>query len=480
MRDAARLHDDAPGPLSYAVTRVEGSLPAGLRGSMLRVGPGPQHLGGRGLNPLDAYGYVAGLSFDGGHAHFRSRIVEGPTFKSESQSGKQLVRRAFTNKPRRWSNAFDLKLANLANHDVYSWGGALVCTDQPGHTLLDAATLATVGPSPFDAHKPGSLGALTFMPRPDPSNGRLVGFTTRPSLAGDVITFVELDSSWRVVAQTAYPTGQRGLLVHDTAFTKNWYLTPETGCLDVMAAMWGERTVWDCIEPREGGRRRVFFAPRGHSGTAFFARLPEGMMAFHVVNAFDHNDTIVVDLVAYPERVDLGNAHHPDNPSRGAVSPLPKPSVVRCVVKPGDGELEPMALSNVAVESPCINPAFHGLKHRYAYGAALTVRGDEDLEAAYFYFHGVAAIDCDGGQTKTWSAGTRQFCAPPVFAAKPGSTGESDGWLLTWVFDADAGLTKAVVLEASDIARGPIATLWLEHALPLVSHAEFSPTVLKA
>ena len=135
--------------------------------------------------------------------------------------------------------------------------------------------------------------------------------------------------------------------------------------------------------------------------------------------------------------------------------------------------VDPVA-DGVSGEAPTINPTLMGQKHRYGYVASMTARGDEPISEGYYWFHGIAKVDFDGGAHQTWSAGPRAFCSPPAFVPRPGATSEDDGWLLAWVLDAVTEKSQVVVLDAKNPGQGPIARLGLDHLLPAVSHTEFA------
>lgn len=152
------------------------------------------------------------------------------------------------------------------------------------------------------------------------------------------------------------------------------------------------------------------------------------------------------------------------------------PNATRCRVK--GTELLLQKLEGAIGEAPCVNPAFHGKKHRYGYFAAKTEAAEPtEAEGAYLYFHGIGRVDFDTGDVVTFNAGKRGFASPPAFVPRPGGVAEDDGWLMTWVYDAGSDKTSVVILDARKVAAGPVATVALEHRLPAVSHVEFAPEV---
>lgn len=476
MSDMDKLYADAPEALTLQVTDVEGALPEGLTGTLLRNGPGIQRAGADRLHLLDGYGYVVGLTFGDGAPRLRARHVKTKGFERERAAGRQTMRKVFTNKPSRWANLLDLNPGNGANHDVVGFGGRIAATDAPGHFLLDPQTLETVGPSPLDALRT-SGATLCQMPRVDPATGRLVAFSVTPGLR-DSIRWLELDAAWNVVKEVKGSFGGPGIILHDLAFTPRWYVVNEIGRLDAPAVAWGGRSVFDCIKAGPGNTRRVYFFSR-EDGRRREAVLPEGMQSFHLFNAFDDGDDVVVDLVVYPKRLDF-NVLQPPGRRSGLEAMQGMEAVAHRLTFTAAGDVKLRPYPQAVGDSPTVNPAFFGRRTRYGWIPATTERGDEDAPVAYFYSHGVARLDFESGVVTKWSAGPRVFCAPPAFAARPGATAEDDGWLLVWAADAEKDRTSVFVLDAAKVEAGPIARLHVGPLLPAVSHAEFVPGHLLA
>jgi carotenoid cleavage dioxygenase-like enzyme len=60
-----------------------------------------------------------------------------------------------------------------------------------------------------------------------------------------------------------------------------------------------------------------------------------------------------------------------------------------------------------------------------------------------------------------------------VFVAREGGTAEDDGWLLTFVHDLGTGTAEFVVLDAADLARGPVARVPLPQRVPFGFHGSW-------
>jgi all-trans-8'-apo-beta-carotenal 15,15'-oxygenase len=460
--------------VAKGVTEIEGNIPVELSGTALRNGPGVVRIGTDAFNLFDGHGQVAGLSFSQGAVVLRVKNVQTPDFVAEMQAGRQLKRRAFSNKPGRWSNLFDLNLGSTAYHNAYAWGGNVVAANDPGHFMLDGKTLETLGPVPWTQAGKNNLGPL---PRHDVQNDRLVTYQHTPGIK-DNVTFYEFDPSWAVVKKSGpHKLPKGGMFMHDIAVTPRYYVLTHWASLALGTALFGARPVADAIEfdPRTDGA--FILVPRDGQGALQYLPAPGNLM-FHLFNAFDdENGNVVVDCVSYDRRIDFAGAY-PDDLRAALGKPVtkaPEPRVLRSVLDPRAGTVSTERVVDVAAEAPEVNHAYHGKRHRYGYASARTSTGDE-IDCAYWWFHGLAKIDFDERKATTWDAGRTEFVSAPAFAQRPGATDEDDGWVLSWVTEPGAKRTDVVILDARDLSL--VARVKLPLELGMTSHVEFAPNVL--
>ncbi len=464
-------------PLEHtARLEAEGRVPKGLSGTLLRSSPGVTRLGGRALNFFDGHALIAGVSFrDGGPCGFRSRHVRTPLYEEEIAAGRMTKRRLTTNLPSRWANFLNVKLGNTAMHDVFAYGGRVFATNDPGHFALDAATLETIGAERWGgAVRPG--WDMSPMPHVDPTSGRLIAWLKQQGgRKPDALKFVELDEQLRVVQETrAHALGKAPAIVHDLRATRRWYVATEGAPrLSVLDALWGKKTVFESFRWPEDETLALLLCPREGGDRLVRIPVPEVKAAFHVINAYDDGDHVVVDLTTYAGFVNF-SATAPREVRGADPAPSVPPRPRRYVVDPRAGTIvSHRVLCDRAFEAPEVPDALMGARHRFAYGA--TQGGDERSpdDASVLYFGGVGKLDTDTGEMTRWSAGPGAIASPPAFVSR--GAGEDEGWLLAWVLDGRG--TSVVVLDALDLAGGPIARVPLNVSLPGVSHTRFAPNL---
>jgi carotenoid cleavage dioxygenase-like enzyme len=74
---------------------------------------------------------------------------------------------------------------------------------------------------------------------------------------------------------------------------------------------------------------------------------------------------------------------------------------------------------------------------------------------------------------QVWRARPHEAVSEPVFAARPGSTGEGVGYLLATIFDERRNASHLAILDAEEIEQGPIARAYLDHRVPAGFHGSF-------
>lgn len=450
---------------------LEGTLPDGLSGSLLAIGPAIMNAGGTPLHAFDGHGRAVAATVGAGANHIRARIVDTPLWRAEQQALKMQKRRIWTNLPSRWSNLFDIEFGNNAWHNLVPWGDHVVATNDPGFFLLDRNSLETRGPTPF---QPAKGASVTPMPRVDPRTGHHVVFEVRPGLK-DTLVFRELDDNFRIVSERAATLPKAGVLLHDVAFSDRYWMAIQFGALHVPAALWGATPLYQEVRFDPATTPTLHLMSRS-GGDVISVPLPGGRHHFHFWNAFDRDDgKVVADLVGYEEKVSFESLYPPAMQRSLGLKPreTPKGASWRYVVDPKTRTVEVEQLTNVRADAPAIRADRRGRKHRYGWSSTQGTRGDEVDPNGYVWFHALCKHDFDEKKVTVWDAGPRVFVSPPAFVAKPGSDEEDDGWLLAFLQDCAANSTSVAVFDARHVDRGPIARLTAPGLLGLLSHVSF-------
>jgi len=329
--------------------------------------------------------------------------------------------------------------------------------------------------------------AVTAHPSIDPSTGRLVTFSYRvrpvvptkmgqPPFATD-ITFWELENgSTPKYKQTHTLPGFAFL--HDFAITESYYIifqNPVT--VDNAPYILGQAPAASCVCWVPGTPTVIHLIPRPHvdegiASTRSFAAPP--MFVFHHANAYesDNGRRVVIDSIHYNSLPAVGreaSAQQTVDPEAAFTSRLRRVEL--------DLETHVMRTRQAFdgyLEMPAVHPDVVGREHRFVYGYHSLF--DEPGIA-------LAKIDMELGTVETWSPGPRRFCLEPRFIPRNnrksggptpwGQPGwrEDDGWLIAQLFDSEKVSTEVVILDASEVGKGPIAVIALREPLPNALHA---------
>jgi carotenoid cleavage dioxygenase-like enzyme len=202
--------------------------------------------------------------------------------------------------------------------------------------------------------------------------------------------------------------------------------------------------------------------------------LPDGYQSFHVVNAYEEGGRLIADVTTYEGALDFGvlnpaeiRASIPETPR--APSPTRGPFLCRLALDLATGASTADIHLKAFGEAPAIREDRTGRRHRYTWLSAPGTRGDEPVDNAYYWYHGVAKLDCDAGSiASAWDAGADIYLTAPVFV--PRGEAEDDGWVLVWAAKPAENRGELLVLDGADLASGPIARLALPAPLPPASH----------
>ena len=62
----------------------------------------------------------------------------------------------------------------------------------------------------------------------------------------------------------------------------------------------------------------------------------------------------------------------------------------------------------------------------------------------------------------------------PVFAPRPGGSGETDGWVLVLVYDEGTQTSHVAMLDAGAPDAGPIGRAHFDHHVPVTLHGAWA------
>lgn len=436
---------------------IEGSIPAALRGTFYRNGPGLFERGGqRYRHPFDGDGLVHAYRFtDQGVSH-RARFVRTAKFTAESRAGQFLVWGFGTPiKPRIPVTGPDS--FNTANTNVLVHAGRLLALWEGGSAHeLDPESLATIGPvtwrpelkqMPFSAH-----------PKVEPD-----GTAWNFGAFGGRLAIYHIAPGGSLERHQVIPIGMSHF-VHDFAVTERHlvFLLPpvelEMEALKRGAPM-AESLRWHGDLPT-----RVLTIDKGDFSQRREYELP-AFNFFHFGNAWeDAHGVIRADFV---RNDDLGVMNWMPALMKECAPQPPRANPALLVVDPGTGRAR-VEVRDELCEFPRVDPRRVGRRYRNVFMPA-------HLRAANGYrgFDSVVRLDLESGTLARFTFDEGMAIEEHVVVPRPGSTRESDAWLIGAGFDTRRQQSFVTVLDAQDLESGPLAIARLPYWLPAGLHGTF-------
>jgi carotenoid cleavage dioxygenase len=383
---------------------------------------------------------VHGVRLERGKARwYRNRYVETPYL----EEGGDLLSGEPPGGPRNQSNV------SVAWH-----GGRLLSLGEVGFPYeLSPTDLSTIGPYDFA----GQLTtAMTAHPKIDPATGRLhffgYGFTP------PYLTYHVADPDGTLVSSEAIEVAGPTMM-HDFAITDRdavfWELPV---VFDLQAAVRGEMPFgW---QPSYGARIGVM--PLAGPASAInptpirWVEI-EPCFVFHGVNAFRDGDDVVVDVCRHPSMF-------ADNDLTASLQELHR---WRVGTSGPTLTFADETLTDTEIELPTIDRTLTGREHRYGWFVeSRPTRGTVDLA-------GVLRRDFRTGREERWDPGAGRHGGEALFV-RDGDRPE-EGWSLVIVHDETTGRSELAVLDATDVAAGPVGRVHLPQRVPYGFHATWVP-----
>ncbi len=399
--------DDVP------LAAARGAIPAELRGTLYRNGPGRLERGGRWVHhPFDGDGMISAVRFDGsGGAHLRNRFVRTEGWLAEEQAGRFVRRGVFgTQKPGGpLANAFDMRLKNIANTHVVRLGDELLALwEASSPHALDPDTLETRGLSLLGGIlKPGE--AFSAHPRFDPGHHgteRMVTFGVK-SGPRSTVRLMEFDPASGTLLSERSDSFNGFAFLHDFAITPNWAVFLQNAIdFNPLPYLFGQCGAAQCLKSRPGGQAKFWLIPR--DGGTFAGQPPRILEApagfvFHHLNAWEEGEEVVVESIYYDDFPSIG----PDTDFRAVdFDLLPEGLLEQCRLNLAEGTVRTTRLSERCCEFAMVNPQREGLPARYGWMAvAERESGNDPLQA-------IKKLDLISGERQVWSAaGLRERAA---------------------------------------------------------------------
>lgn len=431
--------------------KVEGELPAGLSGIFARNGPNPQFEPTGAYHPFEGDGMVHALYFEDGKVRYRNRWIESAGLLAERKRGRACYGGVseFLATPQDVVEEAGM-MKNNANTHFVRHAGRFLALMEAGKPTEMTRELETIGEYDFA----GALeGPMTAHPKIDPATGEMIFFGYSP--IPPYLQYYIADASGKIVHHEVIdiPTP---VMMHDFVITANYTIFLDSPAVfDVEAMFKGEPGIrW---EPELGTRLGVL--PRWGSADQIRWFEVDTCNVVHFFNAWDHGDRIEIYAPAF--------ASMPGGLRFDAPEQIEEPFPYHWTIDLGAGTAKGEQTDDRSGEFPRINDGLAGQRTRYLYNSRAR---DWAFE---FNFNGVIKYDIEAGSSQEFSYGGNETSGEHAFAPDPNGSAEDDGWLMSIVTDKITESSVLAVLDARDVAAGPIARIQIPRRVPIGFHANW-------
>jgi carotenoid cleavage dioxygenase len=409
---------------------VKGSIPKALSGLYVRNGSNPK----TGASPhwFLGDGMLHGVRLAKGRARwYRNRWVRTPMLAN----GTGVLSGGAPGGPNNQSN---VSLALV--------GGKLLSLGEVGFPFeVSPKDLRTVGPYDFG----GRLKtAMTAHPKVDPATGYTYFFGY--GFVPPFLTYHVADASGELIRSEEIPV-RASTMIHDFAITDRDAIFWELPVLfDLQMALRNEVPFrWDASY---GARLGVL--PLGAPASEIRWAEIDPCYVFHGINARRDGTKIVVDACRMPRVFAPGQdlANVPSRPHRWTIE------TAGAALRVKD---EPLA--DRRMDLPTIDPRRRGRSYHHAWFAATRRRTDT------VDFAGVVHRDVRRGRDEVWDPGAGRHAGEGLFVPEEGGK-EGEGWVLTFLYDARRRRSELVILDATEVSKGPVARVAMPQRVPYGFH----------
>ena len=451
---------------------VIGEIPKDIDGIYVRNGENPA-FGSIGLyHPFDGDGMIHTMSFRDGKANYKNRFVRTKGLMAEIEAGKPL-----------WAGiAEDPRLSTRPGWGAHGGIKDSSSTDVVVHAGKILSTFYQCGEGyrldPYTMEQFGTEGwvpldGISAHPKLDENTGELLFFNYSTHAPYMHYGVVGPDNKLKHYIPIPVP-GPR--LPHDMAFTKNYSIIADLPLF------------WDAdilAKGRHAARfhrdipTRFAIVPRYGQPEDIRWFEAEPTYVLHWMNAWEEGDEIVLDGYFQEDPAPKPLEAPGGDPRLGQLMAYLdensfKPKLHRWRFNLKTGAVSESHLDDRLLEFGSFNQMYGGEKSRYLYSTF--------TKPGWFLFEGLVKHDFETGKSETLNFGEGRFGSEAPFAPRVGARSEDDGYIVSFITDMVENRSECVLIDAQNIADGPVCRIILPHRISSGTHACWAdgPTVRAA
>ena len=414
---------------------IKGEVPRDLNGLFVR----------NGMNPVSGYsdhwffgnGMLHGIYLEDGKASYKNRYVKTPYYENDLNV----------------ISSFGDLSASPANTHIVNHAGKLLALEETSLPWELNRDLETIGVEDYK----GKLNtAMTAHPRICPETGEMLFFAY--SMMGEPYLYYHRVSKQGELVQTEAIEIPRPVMMHDWNITRNYVVFMDLPIVSDMDLAVSTGSPFG-FKPECGARLGVMPRDGNNSDVRWFDIDP--CFVFHSFNSFEEGNKIIL-YVSRQQEAMVGGFKD----IYGGEKTVAR--LWRWIIDLENGRVSEEQLDDGACDFPRVNDNRIGLHSEYGYCMQIKT----DVESLTFG-ENLFKYHLESGKRTDHHLGSNVAGGEPVFAPKPGSTKEDQGWILSLVHDRNTRKSKLVIVDAEAFDQEPVAEVMIPQRVPYGAHGSW-------
>ena len=414
---------------------IKGEVPRDLNGLFVR----------NGMNPVSGYsdhwffgnGMLHGIYLENGKASYKNRYVKTPYYENDLNV----------------ISSFGDLSASPANTHIVNHAGKLLALEETSLPWELNKDLETIGVEDYK----GKLNtAMTAHPRVCPETGEMLFFAY--SMMGEPYLYYHRVSKQGELVQTEPIEIPRPVMMHDWNITRNYVVFMDLPIVSDMDLAVSTGSPFG-FKPECGARLGVMPRDGNNSDVRWFDIDP--CFVFHSFNSFEEGNKIIL-YVSRQQEAMVGGFKD----IYGGEKTVAR--LWRWIIDLENGRVSEEQLDDGACDFPRVNDNRIGLHSEYGYCMQIKT----DVESLTFG-ENLFKYHLESGKRTDHHLGSNVAGGEPVFAPKPGSTKEDQGWILSLVHDRNTRKSKLVIVDAEAFDQEPVAEVMIPQRVPYGAHGSW-------
>ncbi|HLO50262.1 MAG TPA: carotenoid oxygenase family protein [Kamptonema sp.] len=447
---------------------LSGQIPAGLRGTLYRNGPGRLERGAdRAGHWFDGDGAILAVHFRDRPPTALYRYVQTAGYQAETAAGKFLYSNYGMTAPGPLWQRWGKPVKNAANTSVLALPDKLLALWEGANPhALDLETLETKGLDnlgglddglPYSAHC-----------KIDPDTGYIFNFGISAGAKGK-LNLYKSDPTGKIVQKTAFLLD--GIpAIHDFVMAGRYlvfFVPPlRLNPWPLLAGLscYSESFEW---KPQLGTQILVF----DRDTLSLVSRSEtDPWFQWHFANGWvNSSGAIAIDFARYP---DFATNQYLKEVASGQTKTFAKATLWQVRLEPQTAQVQQAEeILNRHCEFPVVSPSEIAKPSRYTYLAVQR----EGVDISQEMFGAIARFDSQTHTLTIADCGENCYPTEPIYA--PDALDRDRSWILTTVYDGNSHTSALWIFDSANLAGEPVCRLGLPNVVPMGFHGTWKPAI---